>query len=98
MLPVHYRRLPKKEVNEMTFFEQKGVELQLDCETIEQAVRTFEYSCRVCCSKGCRISCDRCAISATHEQVCSLITDRLEDDRKRRIEQMKARKAVAACK
>lgn len=51
----------------MTGFERKGVELQEEASTMEQACRAFAYSCKVCCERGIRINCDRCAISVAHE-------------------------------
>lgn len=59
----------------MTRFEEIGAELQGECTSIDQAVRTMEYSCRLCATKGMRIRCDRCAISVAHEQVCTLLMD-----------------------
>lgn len=51
----------------MTKFEQRGVEFQYDASCKKDAERSFQYSCGVCCSRGMRIDCDRCAIRATHE-------------------------------
>lgn len=76
----------------MTGFERKGCELQMGCESVRQAVKTFEYSCNVCCMKGVRISCNRCAIAVTHENVVAAIQDFEEERRKKEIERAKARK------
>lgn len=51
----------------MTKFEQRGVELQVESGSKREAERKFSYSCDVCCSRGLRIECDRCAIKATHD-------------------------------
>ncbi|MDB7829145.1 hypothetical protein [Intestinimonas butyriciproducens] len=51
----------------MTKFEQRGVEFQYDASCKQDALKSFQYSCSVCCSRGMRIECDRCAIRATHE-------------------------------
>ncbi len=51
----------------MTKFEQRGVEFQCDASCKQDALKSFQYSCSVCCSRGMRIECDRCAIRATHE-------------------------------
>lgn len=51
----------------MTKFEQRGVELQYEACSVREADRKFSYSCNVCCSRGVRIECDRCAIRATHD-------------------------------
>ena len=50
----------------MTKFEQVGVNFQNDAKSKEDAVRSFSYSCRVCCERGMRLSCDQCAIAVTH--------------------------------
>lgn len=50
----------------VTKFEQVGVELQYEASNKHEANRSFKYSCRVCCERGMRIECDRCAISVTH--------------------------------
>lgn len=59
----------------MTFFESKGVEFQMSANTIEQADRMFNYSCQICCNRGLRIDCDRCAICCVHDQVCAAMDD-----------------------
>ena len=51
----------------MTRFEQKGVELQEESMTMEEACKAFSYSCKICCEKGIRVDCDRCAISVAHD-------------------------------
>lgn len=51
----------------MTKFEQVGVNLQNEAESKREASRSFRYSCRVCCERGMRIDCDKCAIAYTHE-------------------------------
>lgn len=53
----------------MTKFEQIGVEFQLEAMTPNQANKALRYSCKVCCSRGMRIDCDRCAIAATNAMV-----------------------------
>lgn len=59
----------------MTKFEQVGVNLQLDAESAYDATRKMTYSCKVCCSRGMRICCDRCAISSTHQQMLGVFRD-----------------------
>jgi len=51
----------------VTKFEQIGIEFQHEATSKYEANRSFRYSCRVCCERGIRIDCDRCAIAATHE-------------------------------
>ncbi len=53
----------------MTKFETIGVELQHDSEDSRESVKRFLYSCRVCCTKGIHLECDRCAIAATHKMM-----------------------------
>ncbi len=51
----------------MTKFEQIGVGYQNDAMSKREANRSFRYSCRVCCERGMRIDCDKCAIAITHD-------------------------------
>lgn len=53
----------------MTKFEQIGVERQLECDSKREALRCFKHSCDVCCYKGMRIDCNKCAISYVHSEV-----------------------------
>ncbi len=80
----------------MTGFEQKGCDLQMACETIPQATNRFKYSCEICCSRGLRISCDRCAIACTHEQVCAAIRDAEEERRQKQVERLKLNKKLVS--
>ncbi len=57
----------------MTKFEQVGVNYQYDATSKREANRSFQYSCRVCCERGIRIDCDRCAIAATHNMVVAAL-------------------------
>lgn len=50
----------------MTKFEQIGVNFQNDAANKYEANKSFRYSCRVCCERGMRIDCDKCAIAHTH--------------------------------
>lgn len=59
----------------MTKFEQVGISYQLDADSVHEAARYFEYSCRVCCERGIRISCDSCAIRVIHEQTVAALND-----------------------
>ena len=63
----------------MTRFEEKGVELQQNSVTKFQARTRFEHSCELCCTRGMRISCDRCAIRVAHEiAIDTIIAPRIE--------------------
>lgn len=59
----------------MTKFEQIGINIQLSAINKADALKKFNYSCNVCCHKGMRIDCDRCAISATHSSVVAVFDD-----------------------
>lgn len=49
----------------MTKFEQVGI-------------NSFNISCNICCCKGMRIDCDRCAISEAHSLVMACFDARKE--------------------
>lgn len=53
----------------MTKFEQVGINFQYDASTKEQAIKSFNISCNICCCKGVRIDCDRCAIAEVHSLI-----------------------------
>lgn len=59
----------------MTRFEERGAELQGECTTIDEAVRSMNYSCRLCTTRGINIKCDQCCIATAHEQVCTILLD-----------------------
>ena len=78
----------------MTRFEQRGCELQMDSASVQEAVRNFSYSCNVCCTKGVRISCDRCAIAFTHENVRAALQDIEEERYAKEVERAKMQKRM----
>lgn len=45
------------EVIFVTKFEQVGVNYQNDAASKHDAIKSFRYSCRVCCERGIRIDC-----------------------------------------
>lgn len=65
----------------MTRFESIGVDLQQNAETIQQAKRAFNYSCRMCCQRGLHLDCDSCAIYGAHKTQISFIHAMEEDAR-----------------
>lgn len=79
----------------MTGFERRGCEFQMDSRTVSEARKNFAYSCDVCCSRGVRISCDRCAIAVTHKNVVAAIRDAEEEYRKREVEREKIQVRLA---
>ena len=59
----------------MTKFEQIGVNYQYDATNINEAKKSFTYSCNCCCAKGIRLNCDRCAIAHTHNLIMGYFND-----------------------
>lgn len=41
----------------MTRFEEIGVNRQYEANSIQEATKAFEYSCKCCCSKGIHLDC-----------------------------------------
>lgn len=64
----------------MTRFESVGVDLQETAVTVEQAKRSFRYSCKLCCEHGLRIKCDSCAIAEANK---NRISDLMEEQAER---------------
>lgn len=61
----------------MDSFEQIGVNYQYAAPTLEQAQRSFTYSCKCCINKGRNKPCDRCAIEQVHNMVCAIFNDKV---------------------
>ena len=59
----------------MTTFEQIGINYQYAALTLEQAKRSFDYSCKCCINKGRNTPCDRCGIEQAHNMVCAIFKD-----------------------
>lgn len=59
----------------MSGFESRGVELQMESTSEFQARKRFERSCDLCCNRGMRIECDRCAIKTAHETFVSILEE-----------------------
>ncbi len=59
----------------MTKFEIVGVGFQHDAETKREARKSFRYSCRVCCERGMRIDCEKCAIAFAHDAVLAALDE-----------------------
>ena len=60
----------------MTKFEQIGINIQHSAISKEDALKKFSYSCDLCCHKGMRINCDRCAIAVVHSQLIAIFEDK----------------------
>lgn len=52
-----------------TKFETIGVERQYQSVDAKESNRNFSISCNICCRKGLRIDCDKCAIAVAHEAI-----------------------------
>lgn len=78
----------------MTYFERKGVELQEDAISVAEAVRRFNYSCRLCSERGHRTHCEECPIAAAHEVQIDVLkflaAERLAAERRAALEAQKA--------
>ena len=61
----------------MIKFEQVGINLQNECETIKEAESKFARSCEICCNRGLHIECDRCLIAAAHKLTVSALSEEL---------------------
>ena len=59
----------------MTKFEQIGVTRQYEAATKSEAIKSFAHSCDVCCNKGMRLDCDKCAIAYTNKLVVACFND-----------------------
>lgn len=53
----------------MTKFEQIGINHQYNSTNKDDAIKSFNYSCNVCCTRGMHISCDKCSIACVHSLV-----------------------------
>ena len=60
----------------MTKFETIGVDRQLKSRNPYEANKFLKHSCDVCCRKGMQISCDKCAIGFTYQEVIATFSDR----------------------
>lgn len=53
----------------MSRFEQRGVSRQEDSISRADSAKSFHRSCAICCERGLRIDCERCAIANAHSAV-----------------------------
>lgn len=51
----------------MCKFEQIGVNLQNESDSVKEAQGKFSRSCEICCNRGLHIDCNRCAIAIAHK-------------------------------
>lgn len=60
----------------MTKFEQIGINHLYETTNKNEALRTFNWSCTCCCTKGMHIQCDYCAIAQCYENVVAVMDDK----------------------
>lgn len=60
----------------MSKFEQIGINIQMESVSKADAIKKFNHSCNICCCKGMKIDCDRCAIAVTHHQIVAIFEDK----------------------
>lgn len=53
----------------MSRFEERGVLAQEDSVSKADSARSFRRSCSICCARGLRLDCERCAIAKSHDMV-----------------------------
>lgn len=66
----------------MTVFEELGIKKQYESESRRDANRNFRYSCYLCCCRGVKIDCNRCAIQIANDEI-NEIYDEIEKNRNR---------------
>jgi hypothetical protein len=57
----------------MIKFEQIGINKQQTAETKAEALKYFNTSCSICCYRGIKLNCDKCAIKVAHELTISIV-------------------------
>ena len=50
-------------------FIEYGAELQYFATTPARAQKAFATSCKICCTRGYQLDCDRCGIASAHNSV-----------------------------
>ena len=67
----------------MTKFETVGSNLQIEADTIRQAIKRFHYSCTLCAERGIHVPCDNCAIRSAHQLRVVILNDLAEMEREK---------------
>ena len=62
----------------MCKFEQIGVCLQNESDTVKEAQCKFARSCEICCNRGLQIKCDQCAIAIAHKLTVAALNKEIE--------------------
>ena len=60
----------------MSYFEQRGISMQYDAISLEDANKKFQRSCDCCCHKGRNVPCDKCHIAEAHSLVVAYFNDK----------------------
>lgn len=58
----------------MTRFENTGAQLQYGAQTKKIAAERLDRSCSICCAKGFRIECEKCAIQQAHRFIMDCLS------------------------
>lgn len=68
----------------MDKFERIGCNYQTVASTPEQAIKSFNISCKICCEKmrACFKDCDHCPIEQTHNMVMADFNDAIARNNK----------------
>lgn len=77
----------------MTGFERIGAEMQYDCCSSQEAERTFNYSCKLCATKGKWVSCEDCEIKRVHNLMMNVFRD-IEEEKERKREEAKKQNRI----
>ena len=64
----------------MTKFETIGTQRQYDSASKYEADRNYRISCNICCSRGMKLDCDRCAIEVAHSLVVATFDNNNNND------------------
>jgi hypothetical protein len=64
-----------------SFFEEKGILFQKRAKTLEEAIRSYNYSCDCCIFKGRHQDCEHCAIDMVHNMVVADFLDKMNNNK-----------------
>lgn len=64
----------RKEGNNMTRFEERGIDRQYSSRNAREAKVALEKSCEICATQGKHISCAYCMIASVHQLVTEIFT------------------------
>ena len=64
-----------------SFFEEKGILFQKRAKTLEEAVRSYNYSCDCCVLKGRYQNCRNCGIDMVHTMIVADFMDKMNNNK-----------------